>query len=243
MTLRNNSCDHEIDRRRKLLHIDELDHVSVAVDVGTGDGFSALALLDISDYVIALDSDWTHLTEYTRPQIAGKRILLLQADFLHLPVRSIDLYCSFGSWQHALMHQSSTEKLKKTISEAHACLKSDGTLLLAERMAFFDDWQPKNSLQEHQRMYYLVIENLFNPPIFGRSLLSNEEFFQMIEEGFQILATETVHDKGILSDAFFENVRKRELTREVENHVEFLAEHRETEDPMIRIMARRRKSI
>jgi methylase of polypeptide subunit release factors len=39
----------EVTRRKKLLRLDEIDHVLTALDVGTGDGFSALALSSVSD--------------------------------------------------------------------------------------------------------------------------------------------------------------------------------------------------
>lgn len=239
MISREDSPTYEVDRRKRLLHTDELGHVSVAVDVGTGDGFSALALMSISDHVIAMDSDWTHLAEYARPRTAGKEVSLVQADFLQLPVRSVDLYCSFGSWQHTLMHQPSVEKLERAINEASLCLKSDGILLLVERTAFFGGWQPQNPFQEHQRGYYTVVERLFDPSIFEKSLLSIQEFLQMIENYFQILIAEPVYDRGILTDAFFESVRKRKLTKEVEEYVEFLSVNREIEDPMIRVVARK----
>ncbi|MBU7028896.1 MAG: class I SAM-dependent methyltransferase [Theionarchaea archaeon] len=192
---------HEVARREELLRLSELTHVPVAVDVGTGDGFSALALSSVSDQVIAVDKDWNHLTKYACNRVS-KSILLVQADFLYLPLRSVDLYCSFASWQHALMHQTSTEKLEKAIEEAFKSLNPDGILLVVERLAFFDDWQPQNPFQKNQRVYYTVIENLFHPPIFKEALLSENEFLCMVEKHFQVLTAELVYDRDILCDAF-----------------------------------------
>jgi predicted O-methyltransferase YrrM len=57
MSSEKNSVIREVARRKELLHLSELDHVSTALDVGTEDGFSALALLSVSDQVIAVDKD------------------------------------------------------------------------------------------------------------------------------------------------------------------------------------------
>lgn len=234
------NVSHEVMRRRNLLRLDDLDCVSTALDVGTGEGFSALALSSVADYVIAVDKDWTHLVKYALPHIS-EDILLVQADFTYLPIHSVDIYCSFGSWQNALMHQSSTEKLGSTIREAHKSLNSDGILLLVERMAFFDDWRPQNQFQEHQRVYYSVIERLFHPPIFKKALLSIKEFLCLVENYFSIITAEPVYDRDMLSDAFFSDIRKKELTIEDENHIKFLAENRESEDPMLRVVAQKIK--
>lgn len=240
MTSRNDSLDHEVNRRRKLLRVAELNHVSVAVDVGTGDGFSTLALLSISDHVIGVDKDWTHLTEYALPQIAGKHILLVQADFVHLPLHSIDLYCSFDSWRHALLRQPSTEMLEKTILEASECLKLGGILLCVERLAFFDNWQSQNRFQRNRRVYYTIVEHLFDPPIFGKILLSVEGFFSMIEKYFQIITSERVYERVVLKDAFFDYMKKENLRVEDQKHLEFLIKNPEIEDPMLRVVARKK---
>jgi len=240
MTSRNDSLNHEVRRRKELLHTDELDHGSVAVDVGTGDGFSALALLCVSDHVIGVDKDWTHLTEYALPRIAGKQVVLVQADFLHLPLHSVDLYCSFDSWRHALLRQPSTEMLEKTISEASECLKSDGILLCVERLAFFDNWQSQNRFQRNRRVYYTIVEHLFDPPIFGKILLSVEGFFSIIEKYFQIITSEKVYERVVLKDAFFDYVKKENLRVEDQRHLEFLIKNPEIEDPMLRVVARKK---
>lgn len=240
MTLRNDSLKRQVGRRRKLLQVDELDHVSVAVDVGTGDGFSALALLCVSDHVIGVDKDWTHLSEYALPRIAGKRILLVQADFAHLPLHSIDLYCSFGSWLQALLRQSSTEMLEKTVSEASTCLKSDGILLCVERLAYFDNWQPQNRFQRNRKVYYTIVEHLFDLPIFQKILLSTEEFLCIIEEYFHIITLEKVYERVVLKDEFFDSVRKKNLKIEDQRCLEFLTKNAKVEDPMLRIVALKR---
>ncbi|MBU7044804.1 MAG: class I SAM-dependent methyltransferase [Theionarchaea archaeon] len=150
--------NYEVNRRIELMNTRELDHVSVALDVGTGDGFSALTLLSGSDQVIAVDKDWTHLTEYALPRIKGEQVSLVQGDFAHLPIRSIDLYCSFDSWRQALLHQSSTELLEQVIREASESLKTHGILLCVERLAFFDDWQP---LTVHTVYERVVLKDTF----------------------------------------------------------------------------------
>lgn len=232
------NCTHEVNRRKNLLRLNEIDNVCTALDVGTGGGFTALALASDSEYVIAVDKDWTHLVQYAHPRIC-ENIILVQADFMCLPIHSVDLYCSFGSWQHALMHQSSLKNLEKTIKEAYKSLNSDGTLLLVERLAFFDDWQPKNQFQKHQRVYYSVIERVFQPPIFGKALVSPEEFLSLIELYFTIVTSEVVYDRDKLSDAFFTNIRKKNLTMEDERSIRYLAENRKAEEPMMRVVAKK----
>ena len=240
MTSKNDSLNHEVSRRRKLLQVDELDHVSMAVDVGTGDGFSALALLCVSDHVIGVDKDWTHLSKYALPRIAGKHIFLVQADFSHLPVHSIDLYCSFDSWRHALLRQPSTEMLEKTLSDASACLKSDGILLCVERLAFFDDWQPQNRFQRNRKVYYTIVEHLFDPPTFEKILLSTEEFLCIIEEYFHIITLGKVYERVVLKDEFFDYVKKKNLKIKDQRHLEFLTRNPKVEDPMLRVVAQKR---
>jgi SAM-dependent methyltransferase len=240
MTLKDNLLNYEINRRRELLKTDTLNHGSVAVDVGTGDGFSALALLCVSDLVIAIDKDWTHLTEYALPRIAGKQAVLVQADFIHLPVHPIDLYCSFDSWRQALLHQSSTEKLEKTVKEAFKCLKPGGTLLCVERLAFFDNWQPQNQFQKNRKVYYTIVEHLFDPPIFKKIVLSIEEFLSIVGQHFEICTLEKVYERVILKDAFFDYVKKRNLRIEDQRHVEFLTENPKIEDPMLRLVGRKK---
>jgi hypothetical protein len=43
----------------------------------------------------------------------------------------------------------------------------------------------------------------------------------------------------MLSDNFFDSVRKKELTKEDENILNYLEIHRKVEDPMIRIVAQK----
>lgn len=232
---------YEVNRRTKLMNTSELDHVSVAVDVGTGNGFSALALLSVSDQVIAIDKDWTHLTEYALPRIKGNQIFLVQGSFTHLPVRSIDLYCSFDSWRQALLPQSSTKLLEWTIREASESLKTHGILLCVERLAFFDDWQPQNQFQRNRKVYYDIIEHLYNSPIFKRVLLSRERFLGIIKKYFQILTVSTVYERVILKEATFEHVKKMDSEEKCQKYLKFLTQNPEIEDPMIRLVAQKSK--
>ena len=232
---------YEVSRRAKLMNTSELDRVSVAVDAGTGDGFSALALLSVSDQVIAVDKDWTHLKEYALPRIKGKQIFLVQGNFTHLPVRSIDLYCSFDSWKLVLLRQSSTELLEQTIKEASESLKTHGILLCVERLAFFDDWQPQNRFQRNRKIYYDIIEHLFNQPIFKRALLSQEKFLSIIKNYFQILTVTTVYERIILKKAILERVKEMDPGEKCQKYLKYLTQNPEIEDPMIRLVAQKLK--
>jgi SAM-dependent methyltransferase len=230
---------YEVNRRIKLMSTRELDHVSVALDVGTGDGFSALALLSVSDQVIAVDKDWTHLREYALPRSKGKQVFMVQGDFAHLPVHAIDLYCSFDSWRQALLHQSSTELLKQVIREASESLKTHGILLCVERLAFFDDWQPQNRFQRNRKVYYSIVEHLFNPQIFDRALLSRGTFLDIIKNYFQILTVHTVYERAVLKEPFFESVKEMDPGEQCQRHLKFLTQNPKIEDPMIRLVAQK----
>ncbi len=174
-----------------------------------------------------------HVTKYALPRTKGKQVFLVKADFTHLPVRSIDVYCSFDSWRQALLHQSSTEVLEKTIKEASESSKTHGILLCMERLAFFDDWRPQNRFQRNRKVYYTVVEHLFNPPIFDRALLSPGKFLDIIKNYFQIQTVTTVHERIILKKPSFESVKEMDSGKECQRHLKFLPENPKTEDLMI----------
>lgn len=48
--MRLKTVTHEVMRRKNLLLLDELDCFLTALDVGTGEGFTALALASLAEY-------------------------------------------------------------------------------------------------------------------------------------------------------------------------------------------------